>query len=290
MSRRKGIILAGGSGTRLFPITLGISKQLLPVYDKPMIYYPLSVLMLTSIRDIAIITNPLDVASFQRMLGDGSQWGIRINYIEQPSPDGLAQSFILAEDFLDGSPSALILGDNIFHGAQLSELLSLADKNVHGAKVFGYQVSDPERYGVLNFDQKGKITDIIEKPEKPQSNYAVTGLYFVDATASEKAKSVEPSSRGELEIVTLLKMYLDADELEVSKMGRGFAWFDTGTHDSLLDASNYICTLERRQGFKIACLEEIAYSLGWIGRADLEKRAQLMSKNEYGRYLQKLIF
>lgn len=255
-----------------------------------MIYYPLSVLMLTSIRDIAIITNPLDVASFQRMLGDGSQWGIRINYIEQPSPDGLAQSFILAEDFLDGSPSALILGDNIFHGAQLSELLSLADKNVHGAKVFGYQVSDPERYGVLNFDQKGKITDIIEKPEKPQSNYAVTGLYFVDATASEKAKSVEPSSRGELEIVTLLKMYLDADELEVSKMGRGFAWFDTGTHDSLLDASNYICTLERRQGFKIACLEEIAYSLGWIGRADLEKRAQLMSKNEYGRYLQKLIF
>lgn len=289
MTQRKGIILAGGSGTRLYPITMGVSKQLLPVYDKPMIYYPLSALMLAGIRDIAIITTPQDQDQFKRTLGDGSQWGVSLTYIVQPSPDGLAQAFILAEGFLDGSPSVLVLGDNIFYGASLPELLAKADAKKTGASVFGYRVADPERYGVVDFDDKGKVRSIIEKPEVPPSHYAVTGIYFVDGTAPERAKNVQPSERGELEIVTLLASYLVEDQLNVQLMGRGYAWLDTGTHGSLLDAGNFVRTLENRQGMQTGCLEEIAYDAGWISKAQLLERAEMFKKNEFGRYLVGLV-
>jgi glucose-1-phosphate thymidylyltransferase len=283
---RKGIILAGGSGTRLYPITLGVSKQLLPIYDKPMIYYPLSVLMLAGIREIAVITTPEDQAQFQRMLGDGSQFGIEITWIVQPSPDGLAQAFILAEDFLAGAPAALILGDNIFFGHGLPELMRAAPPT--GATVFGYQVMDPQRYGVVDFDETGTVRGIIEKPEVPPSNFAVTGLYFVDATAPAKARKVTPSARGELEITTLLEMYLAEGSLQVQRMGRGYAWLDTGTHASLLDAGNFVRTIEERQGQQIGSPEEVAFQQGWISRADLKAQAARYKKNAYGSYLSKL--
>ena len=285
---RKGIILAGGSGTRLYPITLGVSKQLLPIYDKPMIYYPLSVLMLAGIREIAMITTPEDQAQFQRMLGDGSQFGISLTWIVQPSPDGLAQAFILAEDFLAGAPSTLVLGDNIFFGHGLPKLMAAADAQPAGATVFGYQVADPERYGVVDFDADGIVRGIVEKPEVPPSNHAVTGLYFVDGTASEKARAVEPSARGELEITTLLEMYLAEGNLQIQRMGRGYAWLDTGTHTSLLDAGNFVRTIEERQGQQIGSPEEVAFQQGWINRADLKKQAARYQKNAYGTYLSKL--
>ncbi|WP_456390384.1 glucose-1-phosphate thymidylyltransferase RfbA [Profundibacter sp.] len=287
MTKRKGIILAGGSGTRLYPITIGISKQLLPIYDKPMIYYPISVLMLTGIREIAIITTPEDQAQFKRMLGDGSQWGISFTYIIQPSPDGLAQAFILAEDFLDGAPSTLILGDNIFYGHGISKLLAEADATLDGGTVFGYHVADPERYGVVDFDEDGNAIAIIEKPEKPPSNYAVTGLYFLDGNAPAYAKQVTPSARGELEITTLLEIYLHAGKLSVKTMGRGYAWLDTGTHGSLLDASNFVRTLEMRQGMQVGSPDEIAYTFDWITREQLAARAELFRKNDYGRTLKR---
>ncbi|WP_166418829.1 glucose-1-phosphate thymidylyltransferase RfbA [Cochlodiniinecator piscidefendens] len=289
MSTRKGIILAGGSGTRLYPITMAVSKQLLPIYDKPMIYYPLSVLMLTGIRDIAIITTPEDQDQFKRLLGDGSQWGVSLTYIVQPSPDGLAQAYVLAEDFLDGAPSAMILGDNIFFGHGLPEILHAADQNAHGGTVFGYRVNDPERYGVLGFDEAGRVSEIIEKPDIAPSDYAVTGLYFLDGTAPERAKTITPSERGELEIVSLLESYLTDDSLSVETMGRGFAWLDTGTHASLLDAGNFVRTLTERQGLQSGCPEEIAYDLGWIDKDQLLKHAATLDKNEYGRYLRKII-
>ena len=288
MKQRKGIILAGGSGTRLYPVTIGVSKQLLPVYDKPMIYYPLSVLMLAKIREIAIITTAEDQAQFQRTLGDGSQWGISLTYIVQPSPDGLAQAFILARDFLDGAPSALILGDNIFHGEGLSDILAAADAKATGGTVFGYRVSDPERYGVVSFDEAGAAQEIIEKPLKPTSNYAVTGLYFLDGSAPERAAEVIPSARGELEITSLLGMYLDEGLLSVERMGRGFAWLDTGTHGSLLDAGNFVRTLEKRQGQQTGSPDEIAFELNWITKNDLGKLAERYIKNDYGRYLKNL--
>ena len=288
MTQRKGIILAGGSGTRLYPVTLGVSKQLMPIYDKPMIYYPLSVLMLAQIRDIAIITTPEDQAQFQRVLGDGQQFGVSITWIVQPSPDGLAQAFILAEDFLDGHPSALILGDNIFFGQGLPRLMATADEEAQGATVFGYRVTDPERYGVVDFDGEGKVRGIIEKPQVPPSDFAVTGLYFVDGTASAKARNVQPSARGELEITTLLEMYLAEDSLRVQRMGRGYAWLDTGTHGSLLDAGNFVRTIEMRQGQQIGCPEEAAFEQGWITRDDLEAQAERYKKNGYGQYLMKL--
>ena len=259
MTERKGIILAGGSGTRLYPLTIAVSKQLLPIYDKPMVYYPLTVLMLTGIRDILIITTPEDQAQFQRLLGDGSQWGINLHYKIQPNPEGLAQAFILAEDFLAGAPSAMVLGDNIFFGHGLPEVLAAADAQTSGATVFGYHVSDPERYGVVDFDVDGTVRAIIEKPEVPPSNYAVTGLYFVDGTAPERAKSVKPSARGELEITALLEAYLRDGNLRVEKMGRGYAWLDTGTHASLLDASNFVRTLTERQGLQVGSPDEVAY-------------------------------
>jgi len=283
--RRKGIILAGGSGTRLYPITMGVSKQLLPVYDKPMIYYPLSVLMLTGIREIAVITTPEDQSQFQRLLGDGSQWGISLTYIEQPSPDGLAQAYILAEDFLAGAPSAMVLGDNIFFGHGLPDVLAQADARAEGGTVFGYHVADPERYGVVDFDDHGRARSIIEKPEVPPSNYAVTGLYFLDSSASERARSVQPSARGELEITTLLESYLNEGKLSVERMGRGYAWLDTGTHGSLLDAGNFVRTLEKRQGLQTGSPDEIAFSSGWIDSAALRDRAKLFQKNDYGRFL-----
>jgi glucose-1-phosphate thymidylyltransferase len=289
MTQRKGIILAGGSGTRLYPITMGISKQLLPIYDKPMIYYPLSVLMLAGIREICMITTPQDQDQFKRSLGDGSQWGISLTYVIQPSPDGLAQAFILAEDFLDGAPSALVLGDNIFYGHGLPEMLEAADIKETGGTVFGYRVADPERYGVVSFDEAGQAIQIIEKPENPPSNYAVTGLYFLDSTAPERARAVKPSPRGELEITTLLEMYLHEGLLDVKRMGRGYAWLDTGTHGSLLDAGNFVRTLEKRQGQQTGSLEEIAFDAGWIDREALLERARMFSKNEYGRYLKGLI-
>ena len=285
MTGRKGIILAGGSGTRLYPITMGVSKQLLPLYDKPMIYYPISVLMLTGIRDIAIITTPEDQAQFQRLLGTGAQWGLRFEWIVQPSPDGLAQAYILAEDFLAGAPSAMVLGDNIFFGHGLPELLTAADRREGGGTVFGYRVSDPERYGVVDFQSDGKVRAIIEKPELPPSNFAVTGLYFLDGTAPQRARQVSPSDRGELEITTLLESYLRDGSLTVEKMGRGFAWLDTGTHASLLDAGNFVRTLENRQGLQTGCPEEIAFEAGWINENALRKQAQKYSKNAYGRYL-----
>ncbi len=287
MTERKGIILAGGSGTRLYPITMGVSKQLLPVYDKPMIYYPLSVLMLAGIREIAVITTPEDQAQFQNLLGDGSQWGLTLAYIEQPSPDGLAQAYILAEDFLNGAPSALVLGDNIFFGHGLPKLMARAPET--GGTVFGYHVADPERYGVVDFDDGGNVRSIIEKPDVPPSNYAVTGLYFLDGNAPARAKQVKPSARGELEIVSLLEMYLAEGTLSVETMGRGYAWLDTGTHASLLDAGNFVRTLQDRQGLQTGCPEEIAFELGWITPQQLRQRADLFAKNRYGRYLSGLM-
>ncbi|AGT10134.1 glucose-1-phosphate thymidylyltransferase RfbA [Paracoccus aminophilus] len=286
---RKGIILAGGSGTRLYPITMGVSKQLLPIYDKPMIYYPISVLMLAGIREIAMITTPEDQAQFQRLLGDGSQWGIRLEWIIQPSPDGLAQAYLLAEDFLAGAPSAMVLGDNIFFGQGLRALLSAADGRSSGGTVFGYRVVDPERYGVVAFDGEGKAVSIIEKPEKPLSDYAVTGLYFLDGTASTRARSVKPSARGELEIVTLLEDYLHEGALTVERMGRGYAWLDTGTHTSLLDAGNFVRTLEQRQGLQTGCPDEIAFVQGWIDADALRAQAARFAKNAYGQYLLRLL-
>ncbi|SMX46428.1 glucose-1-phosphate thymidylyltransferase RfbA [Actibacterium lipolyticum] len=289
MTNRKGIILAGGSGTRLYPITMGVSKQLLPVHDKPMVFYPLSVLMLAGIREIAIITTPEDQGQFQRLLGDGTQWGLSLTYIEQPSPDGLAQAYLLAEGFLDGAPSAMVLGDNIFFGHGLPELLAEADAQPAGGTVFGYRVADPERYGVVEFDAEGKARAIIEKPPVPPSNFAVTGLYFLDGSAPERAKNVQPSERGELEITTLLETYLNDGDLSVKQMGRGYAWLDTGTHASLLDAGNFVRTLQDRQGMQTGCPEEIAYDAGWISRDQLAKRAELFSKNAYGAYLKGLL-
>jgi glucose-1-phosphate thymidylyltransferase len=289
MTARKGIILAGGSGTRLYPITRGVSKQLLPIFDKPMIYYPLSVLMLARIREIAVITTPEDQPQFRRLLGDGSQWGVSFTFVEQPSPDGLAQAFLLCQDFLGGDPSALVLGDNIFFGHGLPEVLHAADARQDGATVFGYRVADPERYGVVSFDPAGKATGIVEKPRVPASNFAVTGLYFVDGTAPERAKAITPSARGELEIVSLLEMYLAEGMLDVQKMGRGFAWLDTGTHESLLDAANFVRTLEKRQGLQAGCPEEIALNNGWISREDVAAQADLYAKNDYGTYLRSLL-
>ena len=289
MTKRKGIILAGGSGTRLYPITMGLSKQLLPIYDKPMIYYPLSVLMLAGIREIAIITTPQDQDQFQRLLGDGSQWGITFTYIEQPSPDGLAQAYLLAEDFLAGAPSAMVLGDNIFFGQGLPELLASADAKPQGGTVFGYRVADPERYGVVDFDESGRVRSIIEKPKQPPSQFAVTGLYFLDGSAPDRAAGVTPSDRGELEITTLLETYLHDGLLTVERMGRGYAWLDTGTHGSLLDAGNFVRTLEKRQGLQTGCPDEIAYEQGWIDAAQLQRRAELFAKNDYGRYLAGLL-
>ena len=285
MTQRKGIILAGGSGTRLYPVTMGASKQLLAIYDKPMIYFPISTLMFAGIRDIAVITTPDDQDQFKRVLGDGAQWGLRFDYIVQPSPDGLAQAFILAEDFLAGAPSVLVLGDNIFFGDGLPELLESADAKSSGGTVFGYRVSDPERYGVVGFDADGKVNSLIEKPKNPASKYAVTGLYFLDESAPARARRVVPSARGELEITTLLEMYLAEGSLTVERMGRGYAWLDTGTHDSLLDASNFVRTLERRQGLQIGSLDEIAFVKGWIDADALRARAEAFKKNRYGRYL-----
>lgn len=282
---RKGIILAGGSGTRLYPITMGLSKQLLPLYDKPMIYYPLSVLMLAGIREIAIITTPQDQDQFQRLLGDGSQWGLRFTFIEQPSPDGLAQAYLLAEDFLDGAPSAMVLGDNIFFGHGLPEVLSSADATPTGGTVFGYRVADPERYGVVDFAPDGTVKTIIEKPDKAPSPYAVTGLYFLDGTAPARAAKVQPSERGELEITSLLESYLEDGQLSVELMGRGYAWLDTGTHASLLDAGNFVRTLSDRQGQQIGSPDEIAHAQSWIDDAALRKRAEMFGKNGYGAYL-----
>lgn len=282
---RKGIILAGGSGTRLYPITMGLSKQLLPLYDKPMIYYPLSVLMLAGIREIAIITTPQDQDQFQRLLGDGSQWGLAFTFIEQPSPDGLAQAYLLAEDFLAGSPSAMVLGDNIFFGHGLPDVLANADAVETGGTVFGYRVADPERYGVVDFAPDGTVKTIIEKPVKAPSPYAVTGLYFLDGTAPARAAKVQPSERGELEITSLLESYLDDGQLSVELMGRGYAWLDTGTHGSLLDAGNFVRTLSDRQGQQIGSPDEIAYHQGWIDDHALRARAQMFGKNDYGAYL-----
>lgn len=287
MTRRKGIILAGGSGTRLYPITTGVSKQLLPIYDKPMIYYPLTVLMLAGIQEIMIITTPHDREQFERTLGDGSQWGVSLSYMIQPSPDGLAQAFILAEEFLDGAPSAMVLGDNIFFGQGLPLLLQEADR-AEGATVFGYRVADPERYGVADFDEDGTVRAIVEKPPVPPSNYAVTGLYFVDGTAPERARKVEPSERGELEITSLLESYLDDGSLSVKRMGRGFAWLDTGTHASLLDAGNFVRTLTERQGQQVGSPDEVAFEMGWISREQLLERASRFGKNDYGETLKKL--
>jgi len=289
MNQRKGIILAGGSGTRLYPVTMGISKQLLPIYDKPMIYYPLSVLMLAGIREIAVITTPEDQNQFKRLLGDGAQWGLSLSYIEQPYPAGLAQAYILAEAFLAGAPSAMVLGDNIFFGHGLTELLQNANNKVAGGSVFGYQVSDPERYGVVGFDRAGRAETIIEKPSLPASNYAVTGLYFLDATAPEKAKTITASARGELEITCLLDAYLAEGTLRVEKLGRGYAWLDTGTHGSLLDAGNFVRTLQNRQGLQVGCPEEIAYEQGWINQGLLAEAGQKYQKNGYGHYLERLL-
>lgn len=286
--QRKGIILAGGSGSRLWPNTIGVSKQLLPIFDKPMIYYPLSVLMLAGIREIAIITTPEDKNQYQRLLGDGGQWGVDLTYIVQPSPDGLAQAYILAEEFLNNTPSTLVLGDNIFYGHGLSKILDRASLTSSGATVFGYHVSDPERYGVVGFDASGRANIIVEKPSNPPSNYAVTGLYFFDEQASERAKKIIPSSRGELEITSLLEIYLEEGSLVVETMGRGIAWLDTGTHASMLDASNFVRTLTERQGMQVGSPDEIAFRNAWISKATLRERSELFSKNEYGAFLARL--
>lgn len=288
-TQRKGIILAGGSGTRLHPATLAISKQLLPIYDKPMIYYPLSTLMLAGIRDILIISTPQDTPRFEQLLGDGSQWGLNLHYEVQPSPDGLAQAFLIGEKFLNGAPSALVLGDNIYYGHDFQPLLKKADERHEGATVFAYRVQDPERYGVAEFDATGKVLSLEEKPKQPKSNYAVTGLYFYDENVVEMAKQVKPSPRGELEITDLSSMYLQQGKLNVELMGRGFAWLDTGTHDSLLEAGQFIATLQQRQGLKVACPEEIAYRQKWIDATQLEKLGQALIKNGYGQYLQQVL-
>jgi glucose-1-phosphate thymidylyltransferase len=287
--QRKGIILAGGSGTRLYPITKGVSKQLLPVYDKPMIYYPLSVLMLAGIREVLIINTPHEQALFKALLGDGSQWGMRFEYVAQPSPDGLAQALILGREFLDGAPCCLVLGDNIFHGSGFTELLQRADARVHGATVFGYWVKDAKAYGVAEFDTQGRVVGLEEKPAQPKSNYAVTGLYFYDGRAPEFAAALKPSPRGELEITDLNRRYLEDGALHLEKMGRGYAWLDTGTHESLLQAGNFIETIEQRQGLRVACPEEIAYTHGWISAAELEALAAPLAKNGYGQYLLSLL-
>jgi glucose-1-phosphate thymidylyltransferase len=287
--QRKGIILAGGSGTRLHPATLAMSKQLLPVYDKPMVYYPLSVLMLAGMRDVLVISTPQDTPRFAALLGDGSRWGMNLQYCVQPSPDGLAQAFILGRDFVGGAPSALVLGDNIFYGHDLPALLARADARTAGATVFAYHVADPERYGVVEFDQARRALSIEEKPKAPKSNYAVTGLYFYDAQVCDIAAAIRPSARGELEITEVNATYLRQGQLNVEIMGRGYAWLDTGTHDSLLEAGQFIATLEKRQGLKVACPEEIAYRAGWIGADELERQAQPMLKNGYGQYLMQVL-
>ncbi len=286
---RRGIILAGGAGSRLHPVTMATSKQLVPVFDKPMIFYPLSVVMLSGIKDILMITTPEDQPAFKRLLGNGSQWGVSISYVVQPSPDGLAQAFILGEEYLCGEPSMLVLGDNIFHGQGLISSLRRADSRESGASVFGYQVNDPERYGVVEFDSSGKAVSIEEKPIEPKSNFAVTGLYFYDGKASEYARTIKPSDRGELEITSLNQIYLEDDSLNVELMGRGFAWLDTGTFDTLLQAGEYVRTLQERQGLQIACLEEIAFISGWIDVEQLNEAAERYSKNHYGAYLKKMV-
>lgn len=285
----KGIVLAGGSGTRLYPITKGTSKQLLPIYDKPMVYYPISVLMLAGIRDILIISTPDDMPGFKRLLGDGSQFGVKFSYAIQPSPDGLAQAFLIGEEFIDGDSCALVLGDNIYFGESFGRKLEAVVQRTDGATVFGYQVMDPERFGVVEFDESNRAVSLEEKPSEPKSNWAVTGLYFYDKNVVQMAKKVKPSARGELEITTLNEMYLELGNLHVEKLGRGFAWLDTGTHESLLEASQFIHTIEQRQGFKVACLEEIAYRKGWLTKEEVLSQAKILSKTQYGEYLQTLV-
>ena len=288
MMQRKGIILAGGSGTRLYPLTMAVSKHLLAIYDKPMIYYPLTILMQANIREILIITTPQDQDQYYNLLGDGSQWGIQLEYKTQTRPDGLAQAFILADDFLNGAPSAMILGDNIFFGHGLSKMLRTANERFDKSTIFGYHVADPKRYGVLGFNQSGAVKNIIEKPDLPQSNYAVTGLYFLDGTAPKRARDIKPSARGELEITSLLETYLKDGDLYVEKMGNGYAWLDTGTHSSLLDASNFVRTLIERQGLQVGSPDEIAYKLKWITKGQLAQNAKIFGKNIYGQYLENL--